>query len=114
MKVDHNFSDGDETHFCCNCISNKKKIKIPVTGYAARRCWCHISEFAIRHVVPHGNVKSIQNPSTVTNPTILPLTLPCMPYNVTNCKLTIMTCITLYRYGYRELGVAKRVRRGLA
>ena len=42
------------------------------------------SEFAICHVVRHGNVNSIQNPSTVTNPTmepynsfLLPLTLPC-------------------------------------
>ena len=40
------------------------------------------SEFAICHVVHHGNVNSIQNPSTVTNPTmepnciLLPLTLP--------------------------------------
>ena len=43
------------------------------------------SEFAICHVVRHGNMNSIQNPSTVTNPTmepycrpiLLPLTLPC-------------------------------------
>ena len=41
------------------------------------------SEFAICHVVRHGNVNSFQNPSTVTNPTMgsycirLPLTLPC-------------------------------------
>ena len=41
------------------------------------------SEFAICHVVRHGNVNSIQNPSTVTNSTMEPyyilllLTLPC-------------------------------------
>ena len=41
------------------------------------------SEFAICHVVRHGNVNSIQNPTTVTNPTmalyciLLPFTLPC-------------------------------------
>ena len=30
------------------------------------------SEFAICHVVRHGNVNSIQCPSTVTNPTMKP------------------------------------------
>ena len=42
-----------------------------------------ISDFAICHVVRHGNVNSIQNPSTVTNLTMEPycillsLTLLC-------------------------------------
>ena len=41
------------------------------------------SEFAISRIVCHGNVNSIQNPSTVTNPTkelyciLLPLSLLC-------------------------------------
>ena len=49
----------------------------------AGRCTRQHSEFAICHVVSHGNVNSIQNPSTATNPTmepyciLLPLTLPC-------------------------------------
>ena len=52
-----------------------------------------ISEFAICHVVRHGNVNSIQNPPTVTNPTmesyiLLPLIYVVVPYNVTNRKLT--------------------------
>ena len=49
------------------------------------------SEFAICHVVRHGNVNSIQNPSTVTNPTMesySSATYVALPYNVTNRKLT--------------------------
>ena len=44
----------------------------------------YTSEFAICHVVRHGNVNSIQNPSTLTTPTmtpyciLLPLTLPAV------------------------------------
>ena len=36
----------------------------------------YYSEFAICHVVRHGNANSIQNPSTVTNPT---MELYCKP-----------------------------------
>ena len=35
------------------------------------------NEFAICHVWRHGNVNSIQNPSTVTNPTCNPIVLFC-------------------------------------
>ena len=57
------------------------------------------SEFSICPVVLHGNANSIQNPSSVTNPTIkfycclLPFTLPCcttrqksLIFNVQNKK----------------------------
>ena len=50
--------------------------------YLWRGIWT-TSEIAICPVVRHGNVNSIQNPSTVTNQTmgpfciLLPLTLPC-------------------------------------
>ena len=59
-----------------------------LTKGEARNC-CDNSEFAICHAVRHGNVNSIHNPSTVTNPTIEPyciflsLTLPCR----TTCKI---------------------------
>ena len=53
------------------------------------------SEFAICHLVRHGNVNSIQNPSTMTNPTMEPAPLLssatyiiAVLYNVTNQKLT--------------------------
>ena len=36
-----------------------------------------ISEFAICHVVRHGNVNSIQNLSTATNPTMEPIVFFC-------------------------------------
>ena len=56
------------------------------------------SEFAICHVVRHGNVNSIQNPSTVTNSTInngallySSATYVAVPYNVTNRKLLNVT-----------------------
>ena len=51
------------------------------------------SEFAICHVVRHCNVNSIQNPHTVTDPTmepyciLLPQVYVAMPYNRTNRKL---------------------------
>ena len=46
-------------------------------------------EFAICHVVRDGNVNSIQNPSTVTNPTMEPFCIPiAMSCNVTNRELT--------------------------
>ena len=59
-------------------------------------------EFAICYVVCHGNVNSIQNPSTVTNPTmgpywiLLPLTLPCqttwqIASSVILCKTYILS-----------------------
>ena len=54
----------------------------------------HISEFAICPVVRHGNVNSIQNPSTVTNPTMGPYcilllyTLPCFTtWQIANSQL---------------------------
>ena len=47
------------------------------------------SEFTICHVVSHGIMSPIQNPSTVTNPTMEPyyFLLP-LSYNVTNRNLT--------------------------
>ena len=54
------------------------------------------SEFAIWHVVPHSNINSIQNPSTVTNPTmepyciLLPLTSPChTTWQIANSLITV-------------------------
>ena len=54
-----------------------------------------ISEFAIYAVVRHGNANSIQNPSSVTNPTMelycifLPLMLPCCTtWQIANSLLT--------------------------
>ena len=62
-----------------------------------------ISEFAICHVVRHGNVNSIRNPSTVTNSTmepfciLLPLTLPCRTTGqITNSLLVSLRFVTLY------------------
>ena len=61
-----------------------------------------ISEFAICPVVRHSNVNSIQNPSTVTNPSnngallYSSATYVAVPYNVTNRKLTINKIVTGY------------------
>ena len=47
-------------------------------------------EFAICHVVRHGNVNSIQNTYTVINPTMEPYCIRiAVPCNVTFRKLTI-------------------------
>ena len=58
----------------------------------------YYSEYAICHIVRHGNVNSIQNPSTVTTPTMEPYcrayssaTYVTVPYNVTNRKLTYIS-----------------------
>ena len=57
-------------------------------------------EFAIYHVVRDGYVNSIQNPSTVTNPTmepyciLLPLMLSCLKRD----KSQTHYCATLYVY----------------
>ena len=54
-----------------------------------------ISEFAISHVIRHGNVNFTQNRSTVTNPTKEPIVffchLRCRAYNVQNRKFTIIS-----------------------
>ena len=63
-------------------VNNRLSIKLdyygigvkPWSGYGISYPGMRVnnSEFAICHVVRHGNVNSIQNPSTVTNPTMEP------------------------------------------
>ena len=51
--------------------------------------WCIIpasSEFTICHVVRHGNMNSIQNPSTMTNPTIY----------ITKIMESVCVCVYMY------------------
>ena len=75
----------------------------------------NISEFAICHVVHHDNVNSIQNPSTVTNPTmqpyciLLPLTLPCRTtWQIANSLLYVNDITLLwYRTKYNQGSINK-------
>ena len=65
----------------------------------------HNSEFAIYHVVRQGNVNSIQNPSTATNPTMEPNIVffyhsrCCAVLNMTNRKLTIIFSHQFHYFG---------------
>ena len=63
-------------------------------------CVKDMYRFVICHIVRYGNVNSIQNPSTVINPTmkpyciLLPLTLPCRTtWHITNSLISAFTSL---------------------
>ena len=75
-----------------------------------------ISEFAICHVLRHGNVNSIQNPSTLTNLTmelysiLLPLTLLCRTMGqIANWLLTFVVLFQSLTEFFTIIGPFTRV-----